>query len=68
MIEKQAMLKLLEIFPKLKSREKQPPQAVLDEMRAKHKENVEKEKKEKQKNALKEGGGVTKKKKDKKKK
>ncbi len=52
------MMKLLEIFPKLKSREKQPPQAVLDEMRAKHKENVEKEKKEKQKNFHKEGGAA----------
>ena len=49
------MLKLLEVFPTLKSREKQPPQSVIDELRAKHRETVEKEKKEKPKNYLKDG-------------
>ena len=49
------MLKILEIFPKLKSREKQPPQAVIEEMRAKHREKVEQEKRDKPKNYLKDG-------------
>ena len=67
-IEKIVMQKLLEVFPKLKSREKQPPQSVIDEMKAKHKETVEKEKKEKPKNYQKEGGALKKKEKIKKKK
>ncbi|TNV75618.1 hypothetical protein FGO68_gene7943 [Halteria grandinella] len=67
--KKQAILKMLEVFPKLKSREKQPPMAVIDEMLSKKKELIEKDRKEKQKVALKGGAGtVAKKKKDKKKK
>ena len=60
-IEKQAMLKALEMFPKLKTREKVPPQSVIDEMRQKHKEQVDKERKDKQKNFHKEGGAAAKK-------
>ena len=41
------MLKLLEFFPKLKSRVNQPPLAVLDEARKKQLEMIEKDKKEK---------------------
>ena len=45
--KKAMMAKLIEVFPKLKSREKQPPLSVLDEARTKQKELIEKEKKEK---------------------
>ena len=46
--KKQMMQKILEIIPKLTSRVNQPPLAVLDEMKQKLLEQVEKEKKEKQ--------------------
>ena len=51
--KKVLMQKIAEIFPKLKSRVNQPPLSVLDEARAKQKELVDKEKKEKQKLAVK---------------
>ncbi len=45
--KKVLMHKIAEVFPKLKSRVNQPPLSVLDEARAKQKELIEKEKKEK---------------------
>jgi hypothetical protein len=41
------MIKVLELFPKLKSRVNQPPLAVLDEARKKQLEMIDKEKKDK---------------------
>ena len=41
------MIKICEIIPKLKTREKQPPQAEIDEKIKKIKEIIAKEKKEK---------------------
>ena len=54
--KKAMMFKLLELFPKLKSRVNQPSLAVLDEAKKKQLEMIAKEKKEKQKNFVKEGG------------
>ena len=45
--KKALMHKIVEIFPKLNSRKNQPEVSVLDEARAKQKELIEKEKKEK---------------------
>ena len=45
--KKALMHKIVEIFPKLNSRKSQPELSVLDEARAKQKEMIEKEKKEK---------------------
>ena len=51
--KKVLMQKIVEVFPKLKSRVNQPALSVLDEARAKQNELVEKEKKDKQKLAVK---------------
>ena len=50
------MFKLLEWFPKLKSRVNQPPLEVLDEAKKKQLEIIDKEKREKAKTFLKQGG------------
>ena len=56
--KKQMMFKLLELFPKLKSRVNQPPLEVLDEAKKKQLEAIEKDKKEKQKMMVKNGGAL----------
>ena len=54
--KKVMMFKLLEWFPKLKSRVNQPPLEVLDEAKKKQLEIIDKEKREKAKTFLKQGG------------
>ena len=55
------MLKMLELIPKLTSRQKVPPQSVIDEMRQQHKDKATKERKEKQRMMTKTGGVAPKK-------
>ena len=50
------MFKLLELFPKLKSRVNQPPLEVLDDAKKKQLEIIDKEKRDKHKNFVKQGG------------
>ena len=54
-IEKQMYMKILELMPKLKSRVEGPPKAMIEDLRSKHIENAQKERKDKQRMMNKQG-------------
>ena len=48
-------MKILELMPKLKSRVEGPPKAMIEDLRSKHIENAQKERKDKQRMMNKQG-------------